>query len=146
MSAARIWIDGAARGNPGDAGIGVRVELASGEAHELAAYLGRTTNNVAEYMALAAALLWARELGIEELELHSDSELVVKQLTGVYKVKAPHLLPLFTRVLALRRGFPRFRARHVRRELNKDADRLANRGIDERLPPPAWLDVPLPRT
>lgn len=137
----RGWIDGAARGNPGDAGFGVLLER-DGEREEIVGFLGRTTNNVAEYVALLAALTRARELGLERLTLHCDSELVVRQLTGAYKVKAPHLVPLFLKVLTLRRAIPHFAIRHVPRSQNKEADRLANRAIDERAPVPAWLELP----
>ena len=142
MKAARAWFDGAARGNPGEAGFGLVVE-SDGEVEELGGYLGRTTNNVAEYSGLLAALTWARRAGVEELSLFGDSELVLKQLSGVYKVKAPHLMPLFLRALALRREIPRVTIRHVPRAENKHADLLSNRAIDERLPVPEWLQPAL---
>jgi ribonuclease HI len=135
---ARAWFDGGARGNPGDAGFGLIVEWDGGE-QEIGGFLGRTTNNVAEYTGLLAALTWAHREGIEELQLFSDSELVVKQLEGAYKVKAPHLVPMFLKVLALRRAIPRCRIQHVPRAQNARADKLANRAIDERLPVPEWL-------
>lgn len=140
--AARAWIDGGARGNPGPAGFGVFVELEteSGvEPTEILGFLGEATNNVAEYTGLVAALEWAAREGVERLDLASDSELLVKQLAGQYKVKAPHLVPLFARASALRRKIPQLRIRHVRREENRRADALANRAMDERTPPPAWL-------
>jgi len=142
LKAARAWFDGAARGNPGEAGFGLVVE-SDGEVEELGGYLGRTTNNVAEYSGLLAALTWARRAGVEELSLFGDSELVVKQLQGAYKVKAPHLMPLFLRALALRREIPRVRIQHVPRAENKRADLLSNRAIDERLPVPEWLQPAL---
>lgn len=142
MKAARAWFDGAARGNPGEAGFGLVVE-SDGEVEEHGGYLGRTTNNVAEYSGLLAALTWARRAGVEELSLFGDSELVVKQLQGAYKVKAPHLVPLFLRALALRREIPRVVIRHVPRAENKRADLLSNRAIDERLPVPEWLQPAL---
>lgn len=142
MKAARAWFDGAARGNPGEAGFGLVVE-SEGEVEEHGGYLGRTTNNVAEYSGLLAALTWARRAGVEELSLFGDSELVVKQLSGAYKVKAPHLMPLFLRALALRREIPRVTIRHVPRAENKHADLLSNRAIDERLPVPEWLQPAL---
>jgi ribonuclease HI len=135
---ARAWFDGGARGNPGDAAFGVVVEHA-GSTAEIGGFLGRTTNNVAEYTGLLAALSWAQREGIQELELFSDSELVVKQVAGAYKVKAAHLVPLFLKVLALRRAIPRCTLRHVPRAENARADRLVNRAIDERLPVPEWL-------
>lgn len=145
MSAAqpRAWIDGAARGNPGDAGFGVVLEDGD-EAVEVAGFLGRTTNNVAEYVALLAALALARRRGLERLVLHSDSELIVRQLEGRYRVRAPHLAPLFLRVVQLRRHIPDLEIRHVSRQDNHRADRLANLAIDERRPVPEWLDAELP--
>jgi ribonuclease HI len=140
---ARAWFDGAARGNPGDAGFGLVVE-ADEAVEEIAGFLGRATNNVAEYTGLLAALAWARLHGVEELALFGDSELVVRQLQGTYKVKAPHLRPLFLRALALRRGIPRLRIEHVPRAENRRADLLSNRAIDERLPVPDWLAAVLP--
>jgi len=138
--AARAWIDGASRGNPGEAGFGVVFE-ANGEPEEIAGFLGRTTNNVAEYAALLAALTHARRLGIARLTLYSDSELLVRQLSGHYRVKAAHLVPLYLQVLKLRRGIPGLTVRHVPREQNRAADALANRAIDQRLPVPEWLEL-----
>lgn len=140
---ARAWIDGASRGNPGDAGFGVVFEQDSAR-REIAGFLGRTTNNVAEYAGLVAALTLARREGIARLTLFSDSQLLVRQLDGAYRVKAPHLVPLFLKVLQLRRGLTGFDIRHVPREENRLADRLANRAIDERLPLPPWLELELP--
>lgn len=137
--AASAWVDGAARGNPGEAGFGAILEHAGGR-EEIGGYLGRTTNNVAEYVALVALLGRAAALGLERLEIASDSELVVRQLAGRYKVRAPHLQRLFQAVRALRGAVPRVSLRHVPRAENRDADRLANRAIDERWPLPAWLD------
>lgn len=143
---ARAWIDGGARGNPGPAGFGVILEHAGGR-DEIGGFLGNTTNNVAEYAALATLLGRALELGLTRLEVASDSELVVKQMAGAYKVRAAHLQPIFQGVQAMKRRIPHFRLRHVRREANRDADRLANRAIDERLPLPGCLDralLPIP--
>lgn len=137
---ARAWIDGAARGNPGEAGFGVHLEL-DGTTEEILGFLGRTTNNVAEYAALLAVLTYARRRGIERLQVHSDSQLLVRQLEGRYKVKAPHLIPMFLKVLQLKRRIPELSVHHVRREQNQDADRLANRAIDERAPVPEWLEL-----
>lgn len=130
--AAVAWIDGGSRGNPGPAGCGVVLELSDGrrEAHTL--YLGNATNNVAEYAALLALLERAGALGVTSLQARSDSELLVKQLNGQYRVKAPHLQPLWLRAAELRRGFARFTLSHVRREANAEADRLANSAMDER--------------
>ncbi len=144
LRSARAWIDGGARGNPGPAGFGVFAELetaAGVEATEICGFLGDATNNVAEYTGLLAALQWAVGAGVERLDLRSDSELLVKQLAGQYKVKAPHLVPLFARASSLRRRIPQLSIRHVRREENQRADALANRAMDERTPPPDWLET-----
>lgn len=138
---AQAWVDGASRGNPGDAGFGVLFEIGE-EAHEVTGFLGRTTNNVAEYCGLLAALTFAGEHGVDRLQVFSDSELLVRQLSGMYKVKASHLVPLFLEVVRLKRGLASFRIEHVRRAENRHADRLANRAIDEREPLPAWLTLP----
>jgi ribonuclease HI len=139
--AGRAWIDGASRGNPGEAGFGVVFETAAGS-EEILGFLGRTTNNVAEYMALLAALTQARRLGVERLTLFSDSELLVRQMGGQYRVKAPHLIPIFLKALTLRRAIPQVTVRHVPRGENSRADGLANRAIDERSPVPEWLELP----
>ena len=136
---AQAWIDGGARGNPGPAGFGVILEHAGGR-EEIGGFLGSTTNNVAEYSALATLLGRALELGLPRLEVASDSELVVKQVAGAYKVRAPHLQPIFLAVQAMKKRIPHFRLRHVPREQNREADRLANRAIDERLPLPSCFD------
>jgi ribonuclease HI len=125
------YIDGGARGNPGPAGYGVRVEDASGElVAELHGGLGIATNNVAEYNGLLAALRWAMEHGERDIHIRADSELLVKQMRGEYKVKHPGLLPLYgqARLLVAKLGQVRFE--HVRREFNKEADRLSNLGMD----------------
>ena len=140
---ARAWIDGGSRGNPGEAGFGVLFEH-EGESFEICGFLGRTTNNVAEYGGLIAALSYARVLGCSELTVYSDSQLMVRQLTGAYKVKAPHLVPIFLKVLELRRAIPTFSIHHVPREENSRADGLANRAIDERTPLPDWFEIELP--
>lgn len=139
---ARAWIDGGARGNPGPAGFGVFAELETEtgvESAEIFGFLGNATNNVAEYTGLLAALEWALLERVERLDLRSDSLLLVKQLAGQYRVKAPHLVPLFARASSLKRRIPQVSIRHVRREENQRADALANRAMDERTPPPDWL-------
>lgn len=124
--------DGAARGNPGPAGIGVVLAAPDGTVlAEIAEGIGETTNNVAEYTAAIRGLERARELGIEEVLLRSDSQLLVNQLSGVYRVKSEHLRPLARRAASLAASFPRgVRFEHVPRERNKEADRLANVGVD----------------
>jgi ribonuclease HI len=128
----RAHIDGAARGNPGPAGAGVYVHAEEGvpvEEHFEA--LGRATNNVAEYRALLLALDRAAARGATEVMIESDSLLLVEQMRGRYRVKAPHLQVLFADALRQAKAFPRFSIQHVRREQNVDADRLANLGADE---------------
>jgi ribonuclease HI len=127
----RAYIDGAARGNPGPAGAGVWVAAAEDrEPEEHYQALGRTTNNVAEYRALLLALTRAEALGAQEVELFSDSLLLVQQVNGAYRVKADHLKPLVAEAVRRAKAFRRFTISHVRRELNRDADRLANLGAD----------------
>ncbi|MGE5278586.1 MAG: ribonuclease HI family protein [Acidobacteriota bacterium] len=127
----RAYIDGAARGNPGPAGAGVWIEPRGEEgAEEHFEALGRTTNNVAEYRALLMALARAAELGAEDVEIFSDSELLVRQINGHYRVKADHLKPLVSEAVRRAKGFRRFSITHVRREQNGNADRLANLGAD----------------
>lgn len=127
----RAFIDGAARGNPGPAGAGCYVE-ADGDhpAEELFEPLGNQTNNVAEYSALILALTRAEELGVQDVEIRSDSKLLVEQVNGRYKVNAVHLKPMVFDAVRRAKAFRRFSLTHVRRELNKKADRLANLGAD----------------
>ena len=127
-----IHIDGGSRGNPGEAGFGVYVEAADGTTTELYGYLGRATNNVAEYQALLHALRHALARGARSVRVLSDSELVVRQIAGEYKVKHPDMIPLHREASTLMRRFERATLSHVRREQNRDADRLANRAPDER--------------
>jgi ribonuclease HI len=128
--AATANIDGGSRGNPGPAGYGVHIEQADGTIVELKEFIGTTTNNVAEYTGLLAALRWAAEHGASPLLIRSDSELLVKQLRGEYRVKNPGLQPLYEEARALIRRIGRVTFDHVRREFNKDADRLANEAMD----------------
>ncbi len=126
------YIDGGARGNPGPAGYGVHVEDAEGTVlAELHGGLGIATNNVAEYNGLLAALRWAVEHGHKRVKIKADSELLVKQMRGEYKVKNPGLQPLVAKARLLVGQLDRVTFEHVRREQNKDADRLSNVGMDE---------------
>jgi ribonuclease HI len=132
MSKYLLYTDGAARGNPGPAGAGAYICALDGEVvAEIAEYLGETTNNVAEYQALLSGLRKLVEIGAEEIEIRADSELMVKQIKGEYRVKHPNLKPLFQEALALLKKIPRYSIKHIEREKNKEADRLANRAIDE---------------
>ncbi len=129
----RFFIDGASRGNPGEAGFGVHVTDAAGApVASLYGYLGRATNNVAEYEALLHALRWALARGARRISVLSDSELVVKQMTGAYKVKHPDMQARCREAQALLRRFERAAIAHVPREQNREADRLANRALDEK--------------
>ena len=126
-----IFTDGGARGNPGPAGIGaVLYNDKKEKVAEVSKFLGVKTNNQAEYTALIEALKKARELQAQELEIFLDSELVVKQLNGLYKVKNKDLAPLFLEVYNLSLNFSKITFIHVYRENNKEADRLANEAMD----------------
>jgi len=127
----RAQIDGAARGNPGPAGAGVYIEAEEDRpAEELFESLGETTNNVAEYRALLLALRRAKERRADTVEILSDSLLLVQQVNGVFKVRAPHLIPIVSDAIRRARSFRRFSIRHIPREQNRKADRLANLGAD----------------
>ena len=127
-----IHIDGASRGNPGEASFGVHVEAPDGQVTGLYGYLGRATNNFAEYQALIHALRWAHRRGARQVRVFSDSELVVKQIAGTYKVKHPDMQPLHREASTLMRRFTRASLSHVRREQNREADKLANQALDLR--------------
>ena len=127
-----LYTDGAARGNPGPAGAGAFICTLEGESvAEIAEYLGETTNNVAEYQALLAGLKRLVELRAEAVEIRADSELMVRQLQGKYRVKHPNLIPLYQAAQTLLKKIPNHSIKHVRREENVEADRLANQAIDE---------------
>ena len=127
-----VRVDGASRGNPGPAGAGAVVEFGDGRTpRELCSYLGETTNNVAEYRALLLALEEAATYSVSSITVLSDSELLVRQLRGEYKVKAEHLRPLHAEACHRLRVFPAVRILHVPREENRRADSLANLAIDQ---------------
>ena len=124
-------IDGGARGNPGPAAYGFVLRDAGGATLVAAGKtVGRATNNVAEYYGLIAALDAARERGVARLRVESDSELLVRQMEGRYRVKSPDLRPLHERAVKLSRAFEHFEIAHVPREKNRDADRLVNEALD----------------
>lgn len=126
------YIDGGARGNPGPAGFGVHIEDEQGALiDEFRGFLGSSTNNVAEYNGLLAALGYAQQHGHLHVRIRSDSELLVRQMKGEYRVKSPGLQPLHQQARALAQTLERVVYEHVGREQNKDADRLANQAIDE---------------
>lgn len=126
-----VFTDGASRGNPGPAAIGIVFRRKGGE--DLAGHheaIGRATNNVAEYRAVVTALEFCQKWGVRRVHLRLDSELIVRQLLGMYRVKSPELRPLYQQVVFLSRGLAEFQVIHVRREQNAHADALANRALD----------------
>jgi len=129
-----IHTDGGARGNPGPAGIGIVIEDTDNQKkYHFKKYIGKTTNNQAEYQALLFALEKAHEMNSDEALCYLDSELVVKQLHGTYRVKDQKLAPLFMKVWNLTQQFKKITFTHVRREYNKEADLLVNMAIDDAL-------------
>jgi probable phosphoglycerate mutase len=126
------YIDGGSRGNPGPAGFGVRIENEQRElVEEFHEAIGVATNNVAEYRGLLAALAWAETRGLTELRVRSDSELLVKQMKGQYRVKHPGLQPLHAEAMLTAQRIGRVGYEHVPRAKNADADRLANAAMDQ---------------
>lgn len=132
-----MYCDGACSGNPGKSGIGVFISLTDDDAlllgrdreYRLSRYIGIATNNIAEYSALIKGLEKARLLGIKKLNIFLDSELLVRQMNGVYKVRNNKLIPLFERANDLLKNFDKCTITHVRRELNKEADSLARKAV-----------------
>ena len=127
----QIYTDGGARGNPGPAGIGAVIWSGNELVGQHKKYIGKATNNQAEYKAVILALEEAKKLDPVELDFFLDSELVVKQLNREYKVKDKDLAPLFVRVWNLSMGFKKVTFTHVPREKNKEADKLVNEAIDQ---------------
>ncbi len=126
-----LFTDGGSRGNPGPAGVGgTLVQQSTGWSCDYSRFIGRATNNVAEYTALLDGLKLALERGVRKLEHRADSQLMVRQLEGVYKVKSPELKPLFDQARELISALEYFKTAHVRREQNKRADELANIAMD----------------
>ena len=131
-AAHRANIDGGSRGNPGPAAYGVYIRDPRGEpVARLKKFIGRMTNNVAEYYGLIAALDYAESQGIRALRIESDSELLVKQMKGLYKVRSAELAPLYERARKMASALDSFRIDHVYREQNREADALANQAMDE---------------
>ncbi len=127
-----LYCDGASRGNPGPASIGfVLYDPAGTPIAEVGNAIGETTNNVAEYKALIAGLETSLEQGVSQIDVRLDSQLLVKQVTGEYRVKASHLKPLQRQAVKLLTRFDEATIVHVRRELNTVADALANEALDE---------------
>jgi ribonuclease HI len=128
-----IYTDGASRNNPGEAGAGIFI-LRDGEPlQRIARYLGTTTNNIAEYRAAIIGLEHAVKLGASHVKLNSDSELLVKQINGQYKIKNEGLKPLYARVKELIAKINSVEVQYIPREKNKEADALANKAIDEKI-------------
>jgi len=126
------YIDGGSRGNPGPAGYGVIIQDAKGKTLEtLSRSIGEATNNVAEYQALLAALEYATARQFRRMKIYCDSELVVRQMQGRYRVQSPDLKPLYQRARELASPLERFAIEHVPREQNSEADRLANEAMDQ---------------
>lgn len=130
MKQATLTTDGGARGNPGPAGIGYVLEILKEETIEHGEYIGEATNNQAEYQALIGGLTRAFDEGVKKLEVHMDSELVIKQMKGEYRVKHPELKPLHAEAHHLAKQFTSISFRHIPREKNKTADRLVNEAVD----------------
>jgi ribonuclease HI len=131
-NAAVAHIDGGSRGNPGPAAYGVLLKAPNGKvAGTLSRFLGRQTNNFAEYSGLIAALEYSLQLGFHSLQVFSDSELLVRQVQGIYQVRNENIRPLYERARELIRQFEWFGVEHVRRERNREADGLANRAMDQ---------------
>lgn len=127
-----VFTDGASRGNPGPASIGIVFRIKGGvEVAEHSEAIGRATNNVAEYRAVVTALDHCRRWKVGRVHLNMDSELIVRQLHGTYRVKSPDLRPLYQQVVFLTKGLDEFRVRHIKRALNAHADAVANRALDE---------------
>jgi ribonuclease HI len=132
--AMRVFSDGAARGNPGPAGAGAVLTDAKGNVlARLGHFLGRQTNNVAEYQGLILGLRRAQEMGAREVEVRADSQLMIRQLAGQYAVRNAALKPLHAEALRLLRGFARYGLQHIPREQNSLADEMSNRAIDEEM-------------
>lgn len=127
-----LFIDGASKGNPGHAGIGIRIERDGELLTEHCEYIGQATNNAAEYRALIKGLELAARFRADRVTVFSDSELVVRQMNGHYKVKSNALWPLYQTAQMQSKTFAKFQIAHVRRDQNDKADQLANRGIKGR--------------
>lgn len=125
------YTDGASRGNPGLSGCGAYLVSTVGKVHACKKFLGKATNNQAEYEAVVLALTELKKLAATHILIRADSELAIRQLQGRYKVKSPHILPLYEKVRELAHSFESVSFEHIPREKNKQADRLANEAIDE---------------
>jgi ribonuclease HI len=129
--AAKIYIDGASRGNPGSSAIGVVIIDSKGNKHKIKKYLGIHTNNQAEYQALITALASAKRLKKTLLTIFTDSQLLANQVNRLWKVRDPEIKALYQEVLRLISSFKKVKLSHIPRRLNKEADRLANEALDD---------------
>jgi ribonuclease HI len=130
----KVFSDGAARGNPGPAGAGAVILASDGTTvARLGRYLGEATNNFAEYHGLLLGLRHALDLGARELQIYADSQLMIRQLGGQYRVRNAGLRPLFDEALRLLRSFQKYELHHIPREQNSAADEMSNRAIDEKM-------------
>jgi ribonuclease HI len=136
-----IYTDGGSRGNPGPAGYAYVIQRPGQPDIEVKCYLGKTTNNIAEYTGMLKALEHAKQLGGKKLVVNSDSELMVKQMNGVYRVKNDGLIPLYSRASLLRKQFDNVTFKHVYREQNVQADALCNEAMDDRSPLPDEIEL-----
>ncbi len=135
------YIDGASLGNPGEAGIGIVFADGPQTVKNISRPIGRQTNNVAEYTALVFALQEALLMRVKRLRVFSDSELLCRQMTGAYKVKSDGLRPIFEQARHLTGGFERFEIKHIPREQNKGADKLARLGAKKNKTQPSKPDM-----
>ena len=126
-----VYCDGASRGNPGPSSIGVSIQRDNLEISSISKTIGRETNNFAEWTSLISALEECIRLNELDVKVYMDSELVVKQFLGIYKTKHENLIPLKNRVLELKKKFKSLNLVHIKRELNKRADTLANQALDK---------------
>jgi ribonuclease HI len=130
MGQFKLFSDGASRGNPGPAAVGVSILDDKSEVATISEVIGVQTNNFAEYTALIRGLEQAKAAGYSDLECFADSELMIKQLNGIYKVKNPQIKVLYDQIIKLKSAFQSIKFIHVRRHLNKRADELANLALD----------------
>lgn len=130
---ATINIDGASRNNPGPAGIGITIAEDGKKVKEVSEYIGKVSNNVAEYTAFLMALIEANLQSIEEIVVKTDSQLLAHQINGQYKVKSDNIKPLFLLAKTLLKTFKKYQVVHIRREANKEADRLASEAVKKHL-------------
>ena len=129
--AATIYIDGASRGNPGSSAVGVVIIDAKGNKRKIKKYLGIHTNNQAEYHALITALAFAKKLRKTHLTIFTDSQLLANQVNRLWKVRDPDIKALYQEAISLIASFKKVKLNHIPRDLNKEADRLANEALDD---------------